>query len=63
MEWIAIIYTIFLWIANMFFCGWLANEKNRDGVSWACLALLFGLLTTLILIGAPEKEETEENQG
>ena len=49
----AIMCFAFFWIGNMLLCNWLAHEKNREGGNWLLLALFFGVIATLVLVGAP----------
>ena len=49
--------TIFWWLGAIGFAAWLAREKGRDALGWGLLAILFGPLVMLALIGAPRKEK------
>ena len=42
------------------FCGFLAEEKRRDGASWFVLGMIFGIIALLTLVGAPIKPPKEE---
>jgi len=57
---VLIFYGVAFWIANIFLCDWLACEKNRSGRNWVVLSLFFGILATLVLIGAPVKGDEDE---
>lgn len=46
------------------FTGWLANEKNRDFLTWGWFGLCFGPVALLTLIGAPSlKEKLDRDSG
>jgi hypothetical protein len=55
-----IYYIIVSWIANMALCSWLADEKHRSKLNWVVLALFFGILATITLVGAPINQEATE---
>jgi NADH:ubiquinone oxidoreductase subunit 6 (subunit J) len=57
--WFLIIYAIAVWIANIFLCAWLADEKNRKAMNWTFLSIFFGFLATFVLMAAPMREKKE----
>ena len=54
--WFWIFYLIAAWIAYVFFCNWLAEQKNQHW-GWTIAALFLGFLVTLVLVGAPVRNE------
>ena len=57
--WFLIFYAIALWIANIFLCAWLAEEKKRKVMNWTFLSIFFGFLATFVLMAAPMGEKAE----
>ena len=51
-----VFYIVILWLAYMWLCFWLAGEKKRSVLAWLFLALLLGLLATVVLGLAPSVE-------
>ena len=47
-----IVYGIILWGANIFFCGWLAEQKNRNATLWVVLGGLLPGLAIIAIAGA-----------
>ena len=40
--------------------GWLASQKGYSVGSWIVLLLFFGVLTLIVLVGAPDKKSQEK---
>lgn len=51
-----IVFVVLWWFGAVFLTAWLAQEKERSGVAWSLLALFFGVIALLALIGAPTKK-------
>lgn len=51
--WIFDLMSMVFWIANIFLCYRLAKKKKRRSPHWGMLALIFGLLATLVLAALP----------
>jgi hypothetical protein len=61
MKDVFIAYGVILWIVNIIFCAWLANQKNRNVGTWVFLSLLFPGLAIIAIAGATP-ERTIEGQ-
>ena len=53
---IALVY----WGSFGAFCGWLAEEKGKDRVTWFWLGMVFGVIALLAIVGVPKVESSEE---
>jgi hypothetical protein len=51
-----ILYATILWIANICFSAWLAEQKGRDTVIWAFLGFAFPGLAIIAIAGAIKVE-------
>lgn len=51
------------WLGGMFLTGWLASEKNRPFATWLVLSIFFGILATIVLVGAPSLPEKAVQSG
>ena len=49
-----IFYMVTLWIANIIFCAWLADMKERNPLSWAALGAIFPGLAIVAIAGASD---------
>jgi MFS family permease len=41
------------------FCAFIANEKNRDGLGWFLLGLIFGIFALIAIASVPRLEKQE----
>jgi hypothetical protein len=48
-------FMLLIWIACPVICGIVASAKNRSGLGWAALGLLFGFLAVICLAMLPAK--------
>ena len=52
-----IIFVILIgWIASVFFCAQVANEKGYSGSSWGIAGFLFGFFALIAVAGLPDKK-------
>ena len=52
---VLIIYSIICGIL----CAYVANEKNREGLSWFFIGLFTGILGLIAIAGTPSKQEID----
>jgi hypothetical protein len=52
-----VFYGIFIWVANIIFCGQLADKKNQNVVGWCFLGAILPGLAVIAIAGWPYKAE------
>ena len=60
---IAFLVALAYWGSFGAFCGWLAEEKGKDRLTWFWLGMAFGLIALLAIAGAPKVESPDEENG
>ena len=56
-----VVFIMVMWLFSGFACSYIARSKDRSGVVWFILGLVFGLFA-IITIGFTEKAETKEKE-
>ena len=54
-----VVFILVMWLFSGFACSYIARSKDRSGVVWLILGLVFGLFA-IITVGFTEKAETKK---
>ena len=61
MDTFLIVYLVIVYIVNIIFTGWLANEKHRSVGTWVFLSIILPGLSILAIAGAPIVQLVDES--